>query len=46
MIVTDVWESGEKLAAFGEALFPVLHANGVTPVEPAVTPVRGIIVGR
>jgi len=46
MIVTDVWESAEKLAAFGEKLFPVLHATGVTPVEPAVTPVRGIIAGE
>lgn len=45
MIVTDVWESADKLAAFGEALFPILHANGVTPVEPAVQPVRGFIVG-
>ena len=46
MVVTDVWESAEKLAAFGEALFPVLHRNGVTPVEPLVTPVRGIIAGN
>jgi hypothetical protein len=46
MIVTDVWESPEKLEAFGKSLFPVLHANGVTPVEPQVTPARGIIVGK
>lgn len=45
MIVTDVWESAEKLAAFGTALFPVLHAEGVTPVEPRITPVRGILLG-
>lgn len=46
MIVTDVWESAEKLAAFGEVLVPVLTKAGVTPVEPAVTPVRGIIAGN
>jgi hypothetical protein len=45
MVITDVWESGEKLAAFGEKLVPVLHRNGVTPVEPAVTPVSGILFG-
>jgi len=45
MVVTDVWESPQKLEAFGEKLIPVLHANGVTPVQPEVTPVRGIIVG-
>ncbi len=45
IIVTDVWESAEKLAAFGESLFPMLHKNGVTPVEPAVMSVRGIISG-
>jgi hypothetical protein len=45
IMVTDVWESAEKLAVFGESLFPVLRENGVTPVEPAVTPVRRIITG-
>jgi hypothetical protein len=45
IIVTDVWESAEKLAEFGKSLFPVLEENGVTPVEPVVTPVRRIISG-
>jgi hypothetical protein len=45
IIVSDVWESPEKLAAFGETLFPVLRKNDVTPVEPMVTPVRRIIIG-
>ena len=45
IVVTDVWDSAEQLTAFGEALFPVLQSAGVTPVEPEVTPVRGIIVG-
>ena len=46
MIVTDVWESAQKLEAFGDKLIPVLHKNGVTPVQPEVTGVRGIIVGQ
>jgi len=46
IIVTDVWESAEKLEAFGAALFPVLHRAGVTPVAPEVTPVHGMIVGH
>ena len=45
IIVTDVWESAEKLAAFGKSLLPVLEENGVTPVEPAVTSVQRIIPG-
>jgi hypothetical protein len=45
IIVTDVWESAEELAAFGKSLVPVLEENGVTPVEPAVTSVRRIISG-
>jgi len=31
--------------AFGEALIPVLQRAGVTPVEPEVMPVHGMIVG-
>jgi hypothetical protein len=46
IVVTDVWESPEKLEAFGKNLFPVLHRSGVTPVAPEVTPVRGIILGQ
>jgi hypothetical protein len=45
IVVTDVWESAEKLTAFGDKLFPVLNHAGVTPVEPEVTPVHGMIVG-
>ena len=45
IVVTDVWESAEKLEAFGAALFPVLQRAGVTPVAPEVTPVHGMIVG-
>jgi hypothetical protein len=46
VVVTDVWESREKLQAFGEALIPVLRKVGVTPVEPEVTPARGYIFGK
>jgi len=45
IVVTDVWESADKLKAFGEALIPVLQRAGVTPVEPEVMPVHGMIVG-
>lgn len=45
VIVTDVWESAEKLEAFGEHLFPVLQEAGVTPVPPVITEVRGIVEG-
>jgi hypothetical protein len=45
IVVTDVWESAAKLTAFGDHLFPVLHENGVTPVEPVVMPVRNVMVG-
>ena len=46
MCIRDsVWESADKLKAFGEALIPVLQRAGVTPVEPEVMPVHGMIVG-
>ena len=44
-MVTDVWESAELLAAFGEALIPTLNKAGVTPVEPKVHQVHNVIKG-
>ena len=44
-LVTDAWESAELLAEFGKALIPALHRVGVTPVEPTVYPIHGIIEG-
>ena len=46
IVVTDVWESAEKLKAFGDTLFPVLHGAGVTPVEPEVMAVHATIKPR
>ncbi len=45
MIVTDIWESAALLEEFGKTLIPVLNKAGVTPVEPKVYPVQGIIEG-
>jgi hypothetical protein len=44
-MVTDVWESAELLAAFGEALIPTLQKAGVTPVEPTVHTVHHVMKG-
>jgi len=45
VIVTDIWESPELLAEFGKTMVPVLTGVGVTPVEPEVYPVLGIVEG-
>lgn len=45
VLVTDVWESAELLAAFGETLIPTLNSAGVTPVEPTVHAVHNVIKG-
>ncbi|MDH3606324.1 MAG: hypothetical protein OER12_04950 [Acidimicrobiia bacterium] len=45
IIVVDVWDSGESLAAFAETMVPELQKAGVSPVEPAVYPVHNVIVG-
>lgn len=45
VIVTDIWESPELLEEFGKTLIPVLAQAGVTPVEPEVYPVLGIVEG-
>ena len=45
IIVTDIWESAQLLEEFGKTLVPVLKKAGVTPVEPKVYPVVGVIEG-
>ena len=45
IIVTDVWESAELLAEFGNTLIPVLEKTGLQPVEPKVYPVHNVIGG-
>ena len=42
--VTDVWESEESFAAFGEIMVPILIKNGGTPVPPTVRSVYNVIV--
>lgn len=43
--VVDVWESEQALGRFFETLGPILVKNGVTPPQPAVTPVHRIVRG-
>ena len=46
VIVTDVWESAEKLDKFGKTLVPVLNNAGVEPVQPKVYQVQNYILGK
>ncbi len=41
--VTDVWESEEKLGAFGDALMTILSSTGVTHTQPKITQVHNVI---
>ena len=43
MLVTDVWESEEKLNKFSETLITILKKNGVTPAKPTLLHVHNII---
>jgi hypothetical protein len=43
MKVSQVWDSQEQLAAFGERLRPILAEVGITPGEPEVLEVNNII---
>lgn len=43
--VTDVWDSMEDFAAFGETLMPILHSLGIDPGQPSPLPVHNIIEG-
>jgi hypothetical protein len=36
--VTDVWESEEKFAKFGESLMPILASIGVNVAPPKIIP--------
>ena len=38
-VVTDVWESAEQFAKFGETLGPLLAKNNAPKVDPVITPV-------
>ena len=43
--VTDVWDSAEQFAAFGETLMPILQQIGVAVSEPMVIPFYNQIEG-
>ena len=43
--VTDVWDSMEDFAAFGDTLVPILQSLGVDPGQPEVTEVHNIVIG-
>ena len=41
--VSEVWDSREQLAAFGERLMPVLQEMGIDPGEPEILEVHNSI---
>jgi hypothetical protein len=41
--VSEVWDSEEKLQAFGERLMPLLAEVGIEPGEPELVPVHNVI---
>ena len=41
--VSEIWESREQLAAFGEILMPVLADIGIEPGEPEVLDTHNIV---
>ena len=43
--VTDIWESDETFAQFGQILMPILQQVGVDPGQPAISPIHNTITG-
>jgi hypothetical protein len=41
--VSEIWDSQEQLAAFGERLMPVLADVGIEPGEPELLEVHNIV---
>jgi hypothetical protein len=41
--VSEIWESQEKFAAFGEHLMPILAEIGVNPGEPEILEVHNTL---
>jgi hypothetical protein len=41
--ISEIWDSQEKLEAFGEHLMPVLAEVGIDPGEPELLEVRNIV---
>ena len=40
--VSEIWDSTEKLEAFGERLMPILSEVGIQPGEPEVYEVQNV----
>ena len=43
VLVSEIWDSQEKFAAFGERLMPILAAIGIDPGEPTILEVYNTI---
>ena len=41
--VSEIWDSQEQLAAFGEKLLPVLSEIGIEPGEPELIQVHNLV---
>jgi hypothetical protein len=41
--VSEIWDSTEKLQAFGEKLMPILADIGIEPGEPEVLEIHNIV---
>jgi hypothetical protein len=41
--VSEIWDSREQLAAFGERLMPILSQVGIDPGEPEVLEIHNIV---
>ena len=41
--VSEIWDSPEQLAAFGERLMPILAAVGIEPGEPELIEIHNIV---
>lgn len=41
--VSEIWDSQEQLAAFGERLMPVLQEVGIDPGEPEILEIHNIV---
>jgi len=41
--VSEIWDSQEQLAAFGERLMPVLAEVGIEPGEPELMEIHNIV---
>ncbi len=45
MVVTDVWESMDAFAKFGETLMPILAKMGIAESKPEILPVHYEVFG-